>query len=288
MPIVKKDKSRQDDTRPVKVAAKKVEPISVDLPTIKSAPISDLGKAVILISGEKKIGKTSLTAQFGQNLNLSYEIGYKGLSIFQVDIPDWETSRAVVRKLRKDKTFSTLTVDTADMAFKKMEKFVLKKHGIEHPSELEWGKGWAALRQEFEDYIDALTHTGKGVILLSHTQEKEVRTRDGESYDRIMATVPKAGREIIEGLVDIWAHYGYEGKRRVLTIRGDDHISAGHRFERRFKTPDGRFVRRIDMGRSAAEGYKNFMACWNNQYVPDDEEDIEDVPKKSKSKFKLK
>lgn len=287
MPIVKKDKASRDDDRPKRVAAPKVE-VSVELPTEKSDPIDDLGKAVILISGEKKIGKTSLTAQFGKNLNLSFEIGYKGLSIFQVDIPDWDTAKAVLRKLRKDKKFNTTTVDTADQAFKKMEKWVLKKHGITHPSELEWGKGWAALKQEFEDFIDALTHTGKGVILLSHAQEKEVRTRDGESYDRLMATVPKAGREIIEGLVDIWCYYGYDGKRRVLYIRGDDHISAGHRFENHFKTPDGRYVRRIDMGRSVEEGYKNFVACWNNTYVPKNEEDIEEAPRKKKSKFRLK
>lgn len=282
MPIVKKDKSREDDDRPKKVAAKKVEPVSVELPTEKSDPIEDLGKAVILVTGEKKIGKTSLTAQFGKNLNLSFEVGYKGLKIYQIDIPDWDTARAVSRKLRKDKQFNTVTVDTADQAFKKMEKYVLKKHGIEHASELEWGKGWAAIKQEFEDFIDGLTHTGKGVILISHSQEKEVRTRDGGSYDRIMATIPKAGREIIEGLVDVWCHYGYDGKRRVLTILGDDHISAGHRFTDRFKTPDGRPVRRIDMGRNEKEGYANFLACWNNEYVPEDEDDIDEPPKKKK------
>jgi AAA domain len=261
------------------------------LPDEKSDPIEDLGKAVILITGEKKIGKTSLSAQFGKNLNLSFEVGYKGLEIFQIDIPDWETARAVGRKLRKDKKFNTVTVDTADQAYKKMEKYVLKKHGIDHASELEWGKGWAALKQEFEDFIDLLTHTGKGVMLISHSQEKEVRTRDGGSYDRIMATIPKAGREIIEGLVDIWCHFGYDGKRRVLTILGDDHISAGHRFTNRFRTPDGRPVRRIDMGRNEKEGYANFLACWNNKYEPEDEDDIDAPPKKSKKskgKFSLK
>lgn len=288
MPIVKKDKADHDSDRPKRVPAAKVE-VNVSLPDEKSDPISDLGKAVILITGEKKIGKTSLTSCFGKNLNLSFEIGYKGLRIFQVDVPDWDTARALQRKLRKDSKFDTVTVDTADQAFKKMEKWVLKKHGISHASEMEWGKGWAAIKQEFEDFIDGLTHTGKGVILISHSQEKEVRTRDGGSYDRVMATIPKSGREIIEGLVDIWCHYGYEGKRRVLTILGDDHISAGHRFTDRFKTPDGRPIRRIDMGRNEKEGYANFVAAWNNEYTPEDEDDIDEAPKKKKkSKFSLK
>jgi len=101
--------------------------------------------------------------------------------------------------------------------------------------------------------------------------------------------MPKQGREIIEGLVDIWCYFGYDGNRRLLTIIGDDHISAGHRFAERFRTPKGRVIRAIDMGRSAEEGYENFVAAWNNKYRPEHEEDLmpEERRKKSSSKFKL-
>lgn len=296
MAIIKRDVT--DDRKKGKTARREEPSSEIDssLPTDLTEPIDDLGRAVILITGEKKIGKTSLAAQFGKNLNMAFEVGYKGLRLFKKDIPDWDTARAVVRALKKDKKYSTVTIDTAEKSFKRAEEWSNKRLGIEHASEEEWGKGWAAIRTAFEKFIDDITHSGKGVIMISHSQEKEVKKRNGDTFDRVVSSMSRPAREVVEGIVDIWAYYGYDGDRRVLTIVGDDYIQAGHRFAERFRTPDGRRLRCIDMGRDEKEGYKNFLAAWNNKYEPendadivkDDESEDDDAPKKKKNKFKLK
>lgn len=290
MAIIKREKNTDTAAPKKRKAAEKVAEPSITLSTDFTEPIDDLGSAVILLTGEKKIGKTSLANQFGNNLVMAFEIGYKGLRIRKEDAPDWDTARAIVKSLKKDKFYTTVTVDTADKSFKRCEDWSNKRLGISHASEEDWGKGWAAIRTEYERFIDSIVHTGKGVILISHTQEREVKRRNGESYDRIMATMPKQGREIVEGLVDIWCYFQYDGDRRILTIVGDDHISAGHRFAERFRTPDGRPIRNIDMGRSAEEGYANFLRAWRNKYVPDREEDLmpQERRKKNKNKFALR
>lgn len=287
MAIIKRDTTRDREPRR-KRKVEKSDPIKIVIPTDYTEPITDLGGAVILISGEKKIGKTSLANQFGENLVMAFEVGYKGLRIRKVDVPDWDTARALARQLKKDKHYNTVTVDTADKSFKQCEAWSNRRLGISHASEEEWGKGWAAIRNEYESWIDMLTHTGKGVLLISHTQEKEVRKRNGEAFDRVMPTMPKQGRDIIEGLVDIWCYYQYDGNRRILTVLGDDYVSAGHRFSERFRTPDGRAIRNIDMGRTPEEGYRNFVRAWNNKYMPSRDEDIMDDRPKKKSKFKLR
>lgn len=288
MAIVRRDTSKDNERPKKRKEVEKVE-VNIDISHDYTEPIDDLGQAVILITGEKKIGKTSLANQFGNNLVMAFEVGYKGLRIRKVDVPDWDTARALVKKMRKDTFFNTMTIDTADKSFKRCEEWSNKRLGISHASEEEWGKGWAAIRNEYERFIDSLTQTGKGVILISHTQEKEVKKRNGESYARIMATLPKQGHDIVTGLVDIWCYFQYDGDRRILTIVGDDHISAGHRFAERFRTPDGRPIRHIDMGRSPEDGYKNFLSAWRNKYVPDREEDLvpEDRTKKKHGRFKL-
>lgn len=287
MAIVKRERSDEEPTKK-KFKAPKSEQATVTLSTEFTEPVDDLGTATILISGEKKIGKTSLANQFGKNLVLAHEVGYKGLRIRKEDVPDWDKARAVVKALRKDKFYNTVTIDTADKSFKQCEEWSNRRLGISHASEEDWGKGWASIRTEYERFIDGLTHTGKGVILISHTAERDVKRRNGESYTVISSTMPRQGREIIEGLVDIWCYFGYDGSRRVLTIMGDDHISAGHRFSERFRTPDGRPIRAIDMGRSAEEGYKNFVRAWRNKYEPDRDEDLMPEDRPRKSKFKLK
>jgi hypothetical protein len=249
---------------------------------------------MLLIYGERKIGKTSLASMFGKTFIMAFEVGYKGLRVFAKDVPDWDHARGYLRLLKKDKSYKTVVLDTADIAYALCDLWVCRKNGIDDVAEMEWGKGWRALRKEFETFLNDLVKTGKGVIILSHSQEREVTTRSGDKYDRIMPTMAKAAREIIEGMVDVWACYQYDGERRILTIEGDDHISAGHRFGERFRTPEGQRLRHIDMGSSKEEAYKNFVRAWNNKYEPNSNDDLvegdedeEEAPKKKKRKFKL-
>lgn len=261
------------------------------LPTERSEPADDLGAYTWLIFGEKKIGKTTLTALFGKAVHLFTEPGGKALRVYPVVIDDWRKFKKAVRALKKDTSFDTVIVDIVDKLYPMCEDFTCEKLVIGDLSEEEWGKGWRENRKEFERALDELLNSGKGVVFISHAQEQEVETRDGTKYDRMMPTMHKRMRDAVEGVVDIWAYYTYDKSRRVLQILGDDHVSAGHRLEGRFQTPDGRAIRRIDMGSSAKQAYANVVAAFNNEYEPKKERDIdtpeeEDAPKK-KSKFKI-
>jgi hypothetical protein len=128
--------------------------------------------------------------------------------------------------------------------------------------------------------MQVLLGIGKGVILISHATEREIKTRSGTKYDRIQPTMSNQARDIVEGMVDIWAYYTYEGKRRVLQIRGDEHIMAGNRLQSNFRY-GGKEVREIDMGSSAEDAYTNLVTCFANKYkpvAPPPDEDEESAP----------
>lgn len=299
MAIVKKERGGSDEPvggrkakRASDVAAEKYV-----LPTEFTEPTDDIGKAIIVVSGLRKIGKTSLAAQAGgKAFVLAFEIGYKGLRLKKEDIPNWAKAQIVSKALRRDKTYNTIVVDTADRAYAVCEAHTCEELGISDLGDAEFGKGWRDCRKRFSDYISALTHTGKGLWILTHTSEAEIRRRNGESYTRIVPSMSKQAREVIEPLADIMAYYQYDGDRRVLTILGDDHVPAGHRFAERFRTPDGQRIRHIDMGRNEREGYKNFVAAFNNEFVPRDAADLADEeeedeapsPKKKTKKVSLR
>jgi len=246
------------------------------LPTERSEPEDSLGAYTWLIFGEKKIGKTSLTALFGKAIHLFTEPGGKALRLYPVVINSWRKFKKAIKALRKDKTFDTVVVDIVDPLYPMVEDYTCEKLVIDDLADEEWGKGWRENRREFERTFGELLNSGKGVIFLSHAQEVEVETRDGATYDRMMPTMHKKMRDLVEGSVDIWAYYSYDKRRRVLQILGDDHVSAGHRLEGRFLTPDGKPIRRIDMGTSAKEAYKNVTAAFNNEYVPTRSSDIDE------------
>ena len=295
MAVVKK--LRGGDDKPTKRKAKTVLDEAAEayvLPTAMSEPVTDIGQALILIHGERKIGKTSMAARAPKNLLMATEMGYKGLRLIPEDIEDWRKAEVVRRALKKDKTFKTVTLDTVDILYKLCEAQTCRDLGIKDLGDEDYGKGWRENRKRFEAYLNGLAATGKGVILISHSTEQEISKRGGDTYTRITSSMAKQAREIVDGLVDIWGYFCYDGSRRVLVIQGDDHIAAGHRFEERFRTPDGRVLRQIDMGRSPAEAWANLVAAFHNKFEPthdddvvEEEEDAEDRPRK-KTKVKLK
>jgi hypothetical protein len=258
-----KKKDREDTSEKVEFA----------LATEASEPSTRLGDYIMLLFGEKKIGKTTLASLFDKAYFVRTESGTKALRVYGSDITSWDMAKAFLKAIRKDKRFGTVVIDTIDMLYRYCEQAVCRKLGIDDPSEEEWGRGWRAIRSEFEPWLAALAATGKGLILISHANEQEIKTRTGERYHKVMPTMPKQARDIIEAMVDIWACYTYDGRTRVLILRGDDHVSAGHRLTENFRTPDGEDVEMINMGHSAEEAHKRFVAAFNNRYVPDGKEE---------------
>lgn len=243
------------------------------LSTTLTSPSDSLQDYSILLFGEKKIGKTKLSSLLPDSYFVEAEAGTRGVVHRGDPCNSWRLFRKMLRLLKKDPS-KTVVVDTVDMLFKHANDHACAQLGIDHPSEEDWGKGWAAVRNEFTEGMQELMSLGKGVVLISHATEREIKTRSGAKYDRVQPTMPSQARDICEALVDIWAYFHYEGDRRVLTIRGDEHISAGHRLDTRFRWK-GREVRNIDMTDSPEQGLMNLVACFNNRYEPSEPEDLE-------------
>lgn len=237
----------------------------LSLPTELSVPSDNMLDYITLMYGEKKIGKTSLWSHADRAFFMMCESGAKALKLMQRPVNTWEQFKSYVALLEKDTAFRTVVVDTVDLAYLYCTRAVCKKMGIEHPSDEDWGKGWSAVREEFITQINRLTNSGKGVVLISHAAEREIKTRTGDKYDKIIPTVPGQAREVLEGIVDIWAYYSYSQQHRMLVIQGDDHIGAGHRLDQHFRYASGKRIREIPMGNSSKEAYDNFVAAFRNQ-----------------------
>lgn len=237
------------------------------LPTTLSRPSTRLGDYSILLFGLEKIGKTTLAAQFPDAMFLMLEPGGRGLSIYQTPITNWSMFKKALRLLAKDPRFKTVVVDTVDIAFKMCERSTCRKMGIDHPSDEDWGKGWNAIRDEFTEQMAILLSLGKGVVLISHATEREIKRRDGSKYHVIGPTMAGQARSVIQPMVDIWCYYAFEKDRRVLTIRGDEHVTAGVRPPKNFLSGDTQ-LSTIDMGTSPEEAYANFVAAFKNTYTP--------------------
>lgn len=242
---------------------------AVTLPTEKSKPVTDLGGYSVLFYGKKKIGKTTMCQHFPNTFFLEFEPGAKKLSIFQKPVRSWGEFRQYVKLLQTDVRFKTVVVDPVDISYDMCMAYVCTKLNIIHPSEVDWGKGWSAVKKEFMGEMNKLLNTGKGIVFISHMREEEIEERGKKPFHRRTNTMSGQAREAIEGVVDVWGCYDYSSGRRVLTLLGDDFTDAGHRLNEepgaRFLYTNGEPIRTIDMGKSSKEAYQNFLRAFNNQ-----------------------
>lgn len=234
----------------------------LDLPDELSEISDDLRDYSQLWYGREKIGKTSLLAEFPDTLLLMCEPGAKALRVYKRDVRDWREFVKYVDLLEENpKRFKTIGIDTVDQLAKMCDDYTNQKLAIQHVSDAEWGKAYSMRRDELAKQVSRLLKLGRGVVFTSHAFEKEIKARNGTSYERIEPSMPKFAREVLEPMVDIWAYLAYDvDGNRTMDIRGNDQVAAGHRLQEHFTG-----IEAIPMGKSAKEAYENFVGAFNNK-----------------------
>ncbi len=240
---------------------------AVSLPSRKEPPKENLSDFNVLIYGEPKIGKTSLCSYFPEALFLMTEPGAEALEVYKRNIDTWKDFKDYIKLLKNDKKFNTVIIDTVDnlynLCFKYMCESVLF---IEHPQdEKDYGKSWGEIKKEFKNTITELLKIDKGIIFISHAQEKEINTLTGLSFNKISPALPKQGFEFITAIIDCIFFYSYIGKKRFLFLEGDEYITAGHRLINNFKTKKGAVIKSIYLGNSAEKSFEYLQKAFRNE-----------------------
>lgn len=248
------------------------------LPTGRTAPVTDPWQLAYLITGEKKVGKTSFAIEGAEEMVLQFDKPQLSYNIREVCPKDWNESMKAIKAMEAldDFKFDRIIIDGAGEWYQMAHTECCKHFGVEHPSEEGYARGWHRIRDNFLDAVNRLLRLqnkhGCGLMFIAHSEWKE-RKKGKETTEVLVPNLPSRCEEILNGKCDGWFNYGYNGSTRVLTIRGGETIAAGHRIDGHFLTPDGRKVDEIVMGDSAAEAMKAFVAAYNNKqtYVDFDE-----------------
>ena len=203
------------------------------LPETKTPPVTELGKFVTVVYGPPKIGKSTLASQFDAPLFLATEPGLHSLETFQVPVTDWETFITACAEIASGKhAFKTIVIDTVDNLFRFCSAYICKKHGITHESDLEWGKGWKFVKDEFFRAMTKLAMLPYGLVIVSHADTEEIKSRTG-TITRWMPTMPKQAREIILPMADFvlfaTSIMNEEGEYRILHTKPSENWEAGDR-----------------------------------------------------------
>lgn len=201
----------------------------------------DLRGRFIEIFGREKSGKTSTAVMWPKPLLCAFEIGYHALvNVYAADIDNWSTFKDICRQLKKPEMkemYQTIIIDTVGIAYSMCEDFIKQQNGVAEISEIAWGRGFKALREEFEKTFRELSKLGYAIVFIAHSKTKptDVLDSEGNRLEQISPNLPAACAEAVNGLVDVIAYLGVEydenrNATRWLYLRETPTIFAGSRY----------------------------------------------------------
>ena len=225
---------------------------NIDLLSLTPHQVSrDLRGYSVFFYGDPKTGKTTTASRFPESLLLAFEKGYNAIpGIMAQPINSWAEFRKVLRELKKDEVkqkFSTIIIDTADIAYDYCVKYVCDNakrsdggFGVDAISDIPFGKGYGLVSSEFDECLRSIVQMDYGLVLISHATDKVFTDETGKEYNKITPTLDKRATNIVSRMTDI---IGYSrvvkdetgAQVTKLFMRGTDRFVAGSRFK---YTPD--------------------------------------------------
>ena len=150
--------------------------MALDLLTVQEHRVkAGVQGKMFLIYGGPKTGKTTTACQFSKPLLLAFEPGYNLIDgIKAVSVTSWVDMKNYAKQLKKPEVremYDTLIIDTAPLMWGLAEKFVKTQKDIEDLTDLGFGKGYRAVRDEFQDVINSLGQMGYTLVFISHAEK---------------------------------------------------------------------------------------------------------------------
>lgn len=202
----------------------------------------------VVVYGVEGIGKTTFASHFPAPLFLDLDRGSRRMDVDRIDsIQDWPALMGALDQIQRDPSlpYSTIVIDTADMAAKLASAYICKANGSKKSiEEFGYGKGYVILAEEFSKLLvnaEVLVNMGFNVVFLAHAMQRTVtRPDDTGSYDHWEMKLPGSKNNSLGALLKEWADLLLFADYKVIIRQGADgkgKAAGGQRRMRATHTP---------------------------------------------------
>lgn len=161
----------------------------------------------MILYAEPGVGKSVFASKFPKPFFICSDDNYEWLLDFgakeeaHVKVTSWTDAKKVFKDEFNE--HETIVVDLTEDLFMWCELEWCKKNGVEHPSDLGWGKGYSGPRNEFFVEISKLLAKDKNIVLLMHGEVITLKNKRGVEYNTYRPTlrIPDKLLDQLEGRV---------------------------------------------------------------------------------------
>lgn len=161
----------------------------------------------MILYAEPGVGKSVFASKFPKPFFICSDDNYEWLLDFgakeeaHVKVTSWTDAKKVFKDEYNE--YETIVVDLTEDLFMWCELEWCKKNGVEHPSDLGWGKGYSGPRNEFFVEISKLLAKDKNIVLLMHGEVITLKNKRGVEYNTYRPTsrIPDKLLDQLEGRV---------------------------------------------------------------------------------------
>jgi hypothetical protein len=149
----------------------------MELPTSR-VPASRKSPRLLTLFGQSKVGKTTTLAKLDNCLIIDTEQGTDMVDAMKVNVNNLQEFMGVLKAIKSsDNQYRYIAVDTLDNIVHWMEDFVCKQEGVKTIGDLEFGKGYAIVRDNVMKIIGQLKELPtNGLILVGHRKKTLIAT----------------------------------------------------------------------------------------------------------------
>lgn len=205
----------------------------MELPTTR-VPALRKSPRLLTLFGQSKVGKTTTLANLDNCLILDTEQGTDMVEAMKVNVNSLQEFMATLKAIKASETsYDYIALDTLDNIVAWMEDFVCTQEGVKTIGDLEFGKGYAIVRNNVMKIVEQLKPlAAKGVILIGHRKKTLIAN---ETDIKVNTSSLDIGGKLKNFIMADSDAIGYvfrdsEGALKV-SFMADDETEAGARCE---------------------------------------------------------
>lgn len=206
---------------------------NMELPTTRVAAARKSPRLLTLF-GQSKVGKTTTLAQLDNCLIIDTEQGTDMVEAMKVNVNNLQEFMATIKALKESEhKYDYIALDTIDNIVHWMEDFVCKSEGVKSIGDLDFGKGYAMVRDNVMKILGQLKPIGtKGLILIGHRKKTLIANETDIKVNTSSLDLSGKLKNFIMADSDAigYVHRDAEGVLKVSFL-ADDETEAGARCE---------------------------------------------------------